>query len=69
MFRENVFVCEDFLSTVKKTSYRNKKAFGGTAIKDNWPFNFRDSVNLKLSLHIVHIYVDLSAGFLKKNKK
>ena len=57
MFWENVFVCDDFLSTVKKTSIENKQAFGGTAIKGIKPFNFRDSVNLKLSLHIVHIYV------------
>ena len=57
MFLEKVFVCEDFLSTVKKTSYRNKQAFGGTAIKVFAPFSFGDSINLKLSLHRVHIYL------------
>ena len=57
MFVEKVFVREDFLSTVKKRVIENKQAFGGTAIKVFAPFDFRDSVNLKLSLHVVHIYV------------
>ena len=34
----------------------NKQAFGSTAIKGIKPFNFRDSVNLKLSMHLVNIY-------------
>ena len=57
MFLEKVFVHEDFPSTVRKRVIENKQAFGGTAIKVFAPLNIRDSVNLKLSLHIVHIYV------------
>ena len=48
MFLEKVFVRDDFLSTVKKGVIENKQAFEGTAIKVLAPFNFRDSVNLKL---------------------
>ena len=33
MFLENVFVREDFLSTVKKRVIENKQAFGGTYTK------------------------------------
>ena len=49
MFLEKVFVREDFLSTVKKTSYENKQAFGGTAIKVFAPFNFRDNSILEIA--------------------
>ena len=53
----------------KQAVIENKQAFYGHCYKDNWAFNFRDSVNLKLSLYIVYIYAHLSAGVLKKNQK
>ena len=66
MFLENVFVCENFLSTVKKRVIKNKQAFGGTARKVFAAFNVRDRVNLKLSLHLVHIYVCQIMSLWKK---
>ena len=34
MFWENDFVCEDFMSTVKKRVIENKQVFEGTGAKD-----------------------------------
>ena len=69
MLLENVFVHEDFLSTVKKTSLENKQVFGGTHAKDLSSQDFRDIVNLKLSMHLVYLYVCPITGLKKKKKK
>ena len=46
-----------FCQPQRKQVIENKQAFGGTARKVFALFNVRDRVNLKLSLHLVHIYV------------
>ena len=57
MFWENVFVHEDFFSTVKKMVIENKPAFGRTQLKAYSSWDFRDIKKMKLSMHLVNIYI------------
>ena len=54
-FRQNVFVREDFLSTVKAENLLCQLPFGGTQGEAYSSWDFRDIENLKLSLHLVNI--------------
>ena len=56
MFCDNVFVRKDFLSTTMKRVIENKPGFGGTQGKAYSSQDFRDMENLKLLMHLVHIY-------------
>ena len=44
----------------------NKQAFGGTHAKDYSSYNFRDIVNLKLSMHLVDIYIYARLSLFEK---
>ena len=55
IFLENVFVREDFLSTVKKTSNGKYTGVWGHSSKSLLLEDFRDIENLKLSLHLINI--------------
>ena len=46
-----------FCQPYRKQVIENIQAFGGTHAKDYSSWDFRDIVNLKLSLHLVHICV------------
>ena len=56
MFLENVFVREDFCQPERKQVTENKQAFWALTQKPT-PQRILDIVNLKLSMHLVIIYV------------
>ena len=55
-----------FCQPQRKRVIENKQVFGGTHAKDYSSYDFRDIVNLKLSMHLVHIYVCPIISFQKK---
>ena len=67
MFEKMFLVVKIFCQPQRKLVIENKQAFGGTHAKDYSSLDFRDIVNLKLSLHLVHIYIRMpNYLFLKK---
>ena len=52
-----------FCQPQRKRVIENKQAFGGAHAKDLSSQDFRDIVNLKLSMHLEHIYVCPIIGF------
>ena len=68
-FRENDFVCKDFLSTVKKTSCIKNIGVLVVYGKQNNSSNFRDRTKLMLPLDLARFRVNKSIQFVHPSSK